>query len=197
MHLTEEQIHSYTDGLLEEPARQNAEAHLSGCRTCRARLEELQHLFASLERLPDLPLGRDLTPGILAKLPPERGRREFRPTPAWTRSLAAQWGLVTGFALWLGIRAAATLDLLASWQFNLPALPLDILPDQFPIPQIPISQLPTYTLPIYQLPAFDFQSPAFFFPLSSSHLTLLLALAALLWVMGNAVLLRSRPEVQK
>jgi len=194
MHLTEEQIHSYLDGLLEEPARRVAEAHLLACAECRRRADELQTLFAALDTLPDLPLSRDLTPVILAKLPSEQGKIAFRPAPARARSLAAQWGLVTGFALWLGMQLAAILELPAVLlpsiplpALRLPALPLDILPKQFPMLQIPVPQLPTL----------DFQTPSFFFPLSSSHLALLLALTALLWVMGNAALLRSRPEVKK
>ncbi len=194
MHLTEEQIHSYLDGLLEEPARRVAKAHLLACAECRRRADELQTLFAALNTLPDLPLSRDLTPVIYAKLPPKQGKTASRPAPAWTRSLAAQWGLVTGCALWLGMRLAVMVELPAILfptitlpALRLPALQLDVLPDQFPMLQIPIPQLPTL----------DFQTPSFFFSLSSSHLALLLALTALPWVMGNAALLRSQPEVRQ
>jgi hypothetical protein len=190
MHLTEEQIHSYLDGLLEEPARRVAEAHLAACADCRRRADELQALFTALGTLPDLPLRRDLTPVLLAKLHPKQSKIESRPALAWSRSLAAQWGLVTGFALWLGMQLAAILELPAVPLpsiplpvLRLPAQLLDILPAQFPLPQIPLPHLPT----------FDFQTPSFFFLLSSSHLTLLLTLTALLWVMGNAALLRHRP----
>lgn len=187
MHLSEEQINQYLDGLLNETERQVIKAHLAVCAECRRQVDELQALLTDLEALPDLPLARDLTPSILAKLPPKWGGLEFRSTSAWTRSLAAQWGLVAGFALWLGMQMATLLNLPASLHFGWPAFNLDILPKQFSVSP----------MPMFQLPTFDFQMPSFFFPLSSSHLTLLLALATLLWVMGNAVLLRSRPEVQK
>ncbi|GAB4505233.1 MAG: hypothetical protein Fur0043_22280 [Anaerolineales bacterium] len=188
MHLSEEQVNQYLDGLLEASAQQEFEAHLVACANCRRYVDELQALFAGLATLPDLPLPHDLTPRILARLP------QKAIVPPRTRSLAAQWGLVTGFALWLGMQMTIIVELPALLLPNitlpalrLPALQLDILPDQFPMPQIPISQPLT----------FDFQTPSFFLPFSPAHLILLLALAALPWVMGNVILMRSRPEVRK
>ncbi len=182
-HLTDLQINELLDGL-DEPA---VRRHIEACSDCRFRLNELQQVFASLESLPEIRLPRDLAPAVLARLSLERGSMEFRPASAWPRSLAAQWGLVVGFALWLGIRAAATLRLPVISLSSLPALWVDLFPDLSTIPPLPIPPLP----------AFDFQTPSLSFSLSAPHFTLLLALAALLWVMGNAVLLRSRPEVQK
>ena len=61
-------LNEYLDGALTPPARSALKAHLAGCSECAARLDELRALFATIESLPDLPLGHDLTPGVLAAL---------------------------------------------------------------------------------------------------------------------------------
>jgi len=75
-HLDEALLNEYLDQALAPSARTEVEAHLAHCPDCSARLMELRTLFADLEALPNLPLERDLAPGVLAA-----ARRRSRPEP--------------------------------------------------------------------------------------------------------------------
>ncbi|MEW5829093.1 MAG: zf-HC2 domain-containing protein, partial [Chloroflexota bacterium] len=99
-HLNEDQLNQYLDDLLDEDSLRQAENHLAQCVGCRARLDEIQFVFASLESLPEVRLTRDLTPAILAKLPQRPAIR------LWSPWLAAQWGSLAGVLFWLGMQAA-------------------------------------------------------------------------------------------
>ena len=67
--LTETQLNEYLDQMLDENSRQQVQAHLDTCKQCSAELTELEMLFSALDELPEVPLTRDLTPGVLARLP--------------------------------------------------------------------------------------------------------------------------------
>jgi anti-sigma factor RsiW len=107
MHLSEEEINLYLDGALAAEDRTGLEEHLGSCAACRQRLDELRWLFAGLDSAPEVPLQRDLVPGVLAGLPARRispGR-----TPAWLRgAMAIQMALGLGLLV-LAWPALATL----------------------------------------------------------------------------------------
>jgi anti-sigma factor RsiW len=172
-HLTEAQLNEYLDGELERRERSAVEAHLAACPACRAALEELLALAAAVESLPDAPLTHDLAPLVLAKLPPPRLAL------GWKLVLAAQAGAALGLSLLIVANLLPGL--------RLPALEA-ILPLSLPAIEVPAFDLPTSILP-----------PFHSLPLEASpfNVIFLAASALLLWGVGNAVLLRGRPEVRK
>lgn len=162
VHLSDEQLNEILDDIEDRPAHR----HLNACDECRARLEELQAVFAALEALPEQPLRRDLTESVLARLPEKRR--------------AGSWPLAIQSAL-----AVALLAFLAG-EFGFSAdLLLSQLTNWFSVPEIP-----TFVLPSFNFTMSDFQWPSLGLELSSFNLTLLFASAALLWLVGNFSLLR-------
>lgn len=59
-----QQLWEYLDGLIEEPARQKVEEHLTFCRRCCGELEFVEELAAFLAR----PVADDLPPGVHQRL---------------------------------------------------------------------------------------------------------------------------------
>lgn len=163
-HLSDEQLNEILDGSEDKSARR----HLDACGACRARLAELQAVFAALEAVPEQPLRRDLTASVLARLPEERRAR------AWSWPLAIQSAMVIVLLAFLagefGFSTNALLPQVTSW--------------------LSILQIPTFVLPSLDFALTDFQLPSFDFEISTFNLTLLFASAALLWLVGNFSLLR-------
>jgi len=93
-HLSEELLNEYLDEALDESSRQQAASHLAQCAGCRARLEALQWVFSSLGSLPEIPLARDLTPRVLARLPARPANR------LWRLALGLQGATVLAALLW-------------------------------------------------------------------------------------------------
>lgn len=89
-HLKEETLNEYLDGVLDVESRRVVETHLSGCRTCRAQLQSLKSLFATLDSLKREDLGCDLTPLVLNRLPARRL------SLGWRLALAMQAGVAGG-----------------------------------------------------------------------------------------------------
>jgi hypothetical protein len=81
MHLTDELLNEYLDEALEAEARARAASHLAGCAECAARLATLRALFTTLDALPEVPLDRDLSAAVVARLP--RATPEWRPAIHW------------------------------------------------------------------------------------------------------------------
>jgi anti-sigma factor RsiW len=67
-HLGPEIIHALLDGELAPEEARRAESHLAGCEECAREAAALQAVFASLASLPELPLGSDLSPAVMARL---------------------------------------------------------------------------------------------------------------------------------
>lgn len=168
-HLTESQFNEYLDGALDAPSRTAADEHLAACESCRRALADLETVASMLASLPDEPLTRDLTPSVLAGLPAPR--------------LPLGWKLA--FAVEAGIGIGAGLLLLSHL---LPAVSLPAVPD-----------LPALFLPILELPTIriSLPSPPFTLHPSSFSIAFLALSALLLWSVGNAILLRGRPEVRQ
>lgn len=50
IHLTDDQLDDYADGLLDERARANADVHLASCERCRHALDVTRELLATVTR---------------------------------------------------------------------------------------------------------------------------------------------------
>jgi hypothetical protein len=169
-HLTETQLNEYLDSELDAPTRAAADSHLSACNTCRQALAELEMVALLLANLPDEPLTRDLAPSVLATLP------QPRLAIGWKLVLAAQAGVI----------------------FGMVSLVLSHMKNQFQpqtwLAQV-ISKLPGLQLPVHDFPFnMHFSIPAIDLQASTTSLIFLAASAMLLCGVGNAILLRGKPE---
>lgn len=179
-HLSESALNAYLDGMLAGTERQQAAAHLGECPACQARLRDLQLVFESLAALPEARVSRDLTPGVLARLP----RRSTLFTRA--RSVSIQLGVVLGVCLWSAmqvvhaVRLPSLETLLRFLWLRLPEVSLEPL-------AFPAIRLPRLGTPALGLPAIGLQ-------FTSAQLMALLLSALLLGVVGNLTLLRRRTQ---
>ena len=73
-HPTEAELQAYLDGELNAPSQARVANHVGGCLDCTRRLEQLGSLFALIESMPDLALGKDLSQEVLRALPTELKR---------------------------------------------------------------------------------------------------------------------------
>jgi anti-sigma factor RsiW len=69
-------LFAYLDGEVEASARTAIEAHLRDCPECAARLRTSSAWVSRIDSLPDVPLGRDLSPGVMRRI---QGRGRFSP----------------------------------------------------------------------------------------------------------------------
>lgn len=171
MHLTDEQLNEYLDNEIAD--RANIESHLASCADCAARLTALQTLFAELDSLPDMALSTNLAARFAStgQLAPQ--------LPRWltlTATLQAALALIA-------------LILAAPFVMNLlPAVETPSFTEIFLRMQ---SQWLTLfnTFTNYQLPKLP-QLPSLQIP--TLTLSLALAGASLLWLVGNRLLLRKQ-----
>ncbi len=68
-HVDDSTLSEYLDAALPPNQTAEVEAHLAACPDCAARLTPQRALFAALNALPDEVLTRDLSVGVLARLP--------------------------------------------------------------------------------------------------------------------------------
>jgi hypothetical protein len=169
-HITDVQLNEYLDNEITERAQ--IESHLSSCDECAARLTALKTLFAELDSLPEVELTRNLAARFVSagQLPPQ--------LPRWltlTASLQAALALIA-----LIVAAPFVMNLLPAIETPSFAETLIQIQTQW------LTLLDTFTN--YQLPAFSLP------PLQIPTLTLSLALAgaSLLWLVGNGLLLRKQ-----
>jgi hypothetical protein len=189
-HLDDITLNEYLDHALDESRHAEVALHLHICIECRAKLEGLQLLFTELGSLPDTYLETDLTPSILARLPRNKPIRIF----PWTRTLAAQLGIVFGFIFWLGMQVTPFIMFPQITSPKLPTISMQTLfvqlfSVQFPIPKF---QFPDIN---YQMPTINIQLPFPSIQLSTNHIIILAISTLLLWGVGNLLLLKGRPEV--
>jgi len=90
----EEYLHAYVDGELKPMPRRQLEEHMNACAACRARVQALWALDATLRAVP-LPEAPDaLTARILAAASEYRARRAARrPMARWWGSRWSPWAL--------------------------------------------------------------------------------------------------------
>lgn len=186
-HLTDSQLNEYLDNLLDKSTRREADSHLRSCVDCRARLDELQNVFTALTGLPEAHLARDLSPNILSHLPQKQPR-------VWTPFFAAQIGAALGTFVWISTQIAKLIPIISTFrfqEFRIPLFQLSIpnfqIPDSSSLFSIPHS-LFTIDHPPFSIPTFH---------LSAFNLIFVAISVFVLWVIGNATLLRAPHEVQK
>ncbi len=188
-HLDDFTLNEYLDRALSPTARDAAEAHMQTCITCRTKMDELKAVFSELEALPDVRLERDLMPTILARL------SQIMSIRVWTRTFAAQVGVVLGLVSWLSMQIVPYVRLPQVQQelqsINFQSLLTHLLSIRF--------ELPSFHLPVlsYQLPPFEIQLPTIGINISTTHMALIAISTLFLWIVGNVILLQSKQEVRK
>ena len=85
-HLKNDQLQAYLDGVLEPSNIENVQAHLETCPPCQKELVNLESLETSLESLPALSLGRDLSSLVISQLKKEQS---LSPAITWTLIIEA------------------------------------------------------------------------------------------------------------
>lgn len=212
LHPKDEILNEYLDGELDWKQLTVLETHLERCPDCTRRLELMRSLFLTLMELPDLPLDRDLSAGVLAKITPPLNRRLTVPSVLWLvfavqmlvalALLAFAWpflwnssnlNLVTGF----GQRIEAMIlessgDWLGFWQAYPDALRVAL---ERVISSAAIhwgDLLMNFQVSLAHLGAVWERLAGGIFEIHTStlELTVLLLAATALWLIGNRVLLR-------
>ncbi|MCI0397635.1 MAG: zf-HC2 domain-containing protein [Chloroflexi bacterium] len=180
VHISDDTLNEYLDGVLDEVAYRAAQEHLAGCPDCRQRLEALGQLFTALAGLPEAALAADLSGRVVAQL--AAAARPW-PVPAWLRlALAVQSAsaLVMLAVLWptawarlaeAGRALPEVLALLPAWS--------------------PAALLESAGAEIARLDAW-LQTIRPETTLPATQLLLLAGLALLAWLAGNGLLLTQR-----
>ena len=168
MHLTDDQLNEYLDN--ETAERAQIETHLASCADCAARLTALQALFAEIESLPDLALSRSLAPRLTPHAPA---------LPRWLTLTATLQAALALIALLVAAPVFAT---------RLPVIQMPSFADMLLQFQ---SQWALFfdTITTYQLPTLPQLPPL---EISTFVLSLTIAGASLLWLVGNGLLLRKQ-----
>ena len=196
-HLTETQRNEYLDHVLDATSRQRVQAHLEICEQCRAELAELETIFTALDQLTDVPLTRDLTPGVLARLP-----KPFNTPSLWRQPAFLIQALITLALLGISIPMLQTFlermprfentFTLPTFTFTLPTW-TEIITDFTLLlawrPEFTFT-LPEFAIEMPQMPILP-ELPVNFEP---GILLGLVAVATILWGLGNFSLLRNKPE---
>ncbi|HEU0294189.1 MAG TPA: zf-HC2 domain-containing protein [Anaerolineales bacterium] len=175
-HVTDAQLNEYLDNETTPEGRVQIESHVSACSECAARLTALKTLFDEIESLPELTPSLNLAARV-------------KPTPGLPVPQLPRWLTLTATLQ----AAGALIALLIAGPFvgNL----------------LPAVEMPSLTTIILQLQAqwtvgldllSTFQIPALpalpELEISSLMLTLILAGASLLWLVGNGLLLREQSK---
>ena len=195
-HLTDEQLNEYLDAGTQVDMYTRTQVHLTPdtshltpltrhldtCPDCQTRLEELRSLFTAIESLPEV-ASPDLTSFVMAKLPaPSWGGMVSRRTRTWTWLSAAQ--------------ALGALAILA-WLASSFVLPPEIATYQPPtIDSLLVSMVSSLTAFTLDLSTFNEQISSFIFhpsslDLQSTTILTFVISAAILWLVGNGLLLRT------
>ncbi len=102
-HLDDSLLDAWLDSALAPERRAEVENHLAACSECAARAARMRALFAAIEALPDAPLERDLSRGVVARL----RRPAVSPALPWVFGLQA----VAAAALLAGIAPIVALSI--------------------------------------------------------------------------------------
>ena len=171
MHLTDDLLNEYLDN--ESAERAQIESHLASCGECAARLTALQTLFAELDSLPEATLSTNLA---------ARFSSQGQLTPQLPR-----WLTLTAISQ----AAFALIALIVAAPFVMNLLPAIETPSFTEM----LIQLQTQWLTLfntftnYQLPSMPSLPPL---QIPTLTLSLALAGASLLWLVGNGLLLRNK-----
>lgn len=185
-HPPHTELHALLDGELDTEARRRVEEHLATCPACARQLARTRELFAQIESLPELSLGRDLSRPVLQSL-----RGSSRPMP------------VLGV---LGLQALAALALIWAASERLSRLLAPLAQMDLPGPVIAgwtslVGLLPAVRLPV---PGFHFDA-TLWLPRLGAELPDLSAapdwivwgfLALGAWLLINSLVLRAERDRQ-
>lgn len=159
-HLSFEALNLYIDAQLGAAERAAADAHLAGCAECQAALARLERTLGALAGLPPVRIPVDLSAAVLAQVRPRRQGRLV----AWAL-LAAQLGATLALLIVLGPHmlaplGAGTLAPAGLWRMPLAGIARLDLP-----PGVPLAGM------------------------SMAGLALIFGGAAIIWLVGNRLLL--------
>ena len=190
-HLSDFQLNEYLDNILDESTRRALESHVETCPDCRARLEEVRLVSIDLENLHEVKLSHDLTPSVMVHLPQGKPR-------TWTLFFTAQLGAALGALLFIIFELAQAVHLPPASTFRsfIPEFGFEISRFQqsslYPL-FATINPSSFFTYSPFRFP----QLPTFQFPFSNFQISVIVLFTLLLWLIGNAILLHERSEVQK
>lgn len=171
-HLTDDQLNEILDDTIFD---NSITRHLEACADCQTRLDELRVVFSALESLTEVQPPRDLTSSVMAKLSPAWGGVIFRQTRTWT---------------WLSLAQALGAIAILAWLASSFVLPPEIATYQPPTIDSLLASV------IQMLSSFTFQAPTFnlqpsIIDLQSTTILMFVISAAILWFVGNGLLLRT------
>ncbi|MFO8035373.1 MAG: zf-HC2 domain-containing protein [Anaerolineales bacterium] len=186
-HLSETELHAYLDNELSLAARERAGRHLAACSQCREALDKLEGLFHRLEEIPELPLREDLSNRILDQI---KSERDSAPALPWIAALqAALAAALLPLTIPTLLKSPFTKTLVAAWSRGIlftQGFVLEEVGAWYTSLQALRDQIATTIRSGIHLP-----SPFLHFaPLWSLFL-----FAALVGILGNALLLRSKNQV--
>ncbi len=175
MHLTDDQLNEYLDKETDDQTL--IASHLSTCPDCAARLTALQALFVELDSLPEETLSNNLAARI---------------------TLPSKLPTVLPRSLRLAVTVQAALTMIAI----IVAAPFVL---EFTSPYLVSVQMPSFTKILFQAQSqwvawldllSQFQMPTLpeipAIEVSSLYIALVLAVAFILWLVGNGLLLRKQ-----
>lgn len=198
-HLTGETLFARLDGRLEPAQAAAAEAHLAACAACAEQAESFRRLFSDLAAVPDLEAPAGLAAPVLAAIRARSAETTLRLPSAIRIAAALQLAAAVGIFLLLGPQIVGMietgpglpdpvgwLDSLVQWFARLPGLAASwTLPVRAWLEQL---QPPAFS-------SFHFDADALL-P-SIAALLPLIASSGLLWLVGNALLIRSPRKTQE
>jgi hypothetical protein len=174
-HLPDEVLNEKLDQTLAPGLNVEVEAHLMGCPLCTARLDEMRSLFSEIASIPNLPIANDLSQAILGKivLRPSSLPRPIR----WLTVLQIICVLFSAILAWPLVETIASTSRIPT---------LDIF-----ITNLTSSDWFLAMLNL-QWPLAGIEVPRLGLDLTSSTLTITVAITFLLWLTTNSLLLRHR-----
>ncbi|MCK4489938.1 MAG: zf-HC2 domain-containing protein [Anaerolineales bacterium] len=98
-HPDQDTLQAYLDQALVPGSSREVEEHLESCPACREKIAVLKKMFTRLETLPEIPLHKDFSPGVLEMI---RDQKQLSRSLTWTLVFE---GLAAGAILGLIIPA--------------------------------------------------------------------------------------------
>jgi len=183
----EDYLHEYLDGTLDDETRRAVEAHLARSPEARAQLAELQALFASLEALPELPLGTDLSVAVVTAIGQGTATSTTlsagvaRPLPRWV------WGLLLGQVVMAIVLLGRVWSALVDWWGTGQAIATDWLATVQMSLLGWVNEFWLGVTAVWQQP----NLPTLSIDLPTAQWALLFGLALVVWLAGNRLLFTS------
>lgn len=183
-HPSDDDLQAYLDGELTDASLTRVAGHLPDCARCAGRVEQLRGLFTLIESLPEMALGKDLAAEILAALPTASRRL---PVVAGLQAVAAVVTVLVGLPWLAASRLSVEAGLaLQSWAASWGGALERLLGELAAIGEGLRQGLESLSAP---------QAWPGLPSVPASQLWLLAGSVAVLWAVGNGLLLR-RTEIE-